>query len=304
MATSLIEQVAVVSESQRVDFAELAVVSAALQKQVMRDFQPIWDVAATVDAFARLEDAPLGYWPMIVMDDIGFAAAGIHLDQDGQPFALITSSDDNDVWSLTASHECLEMLADPFGDRLVPGDSPKSDQGRVLFLVEVCDPSEAAAFGYTANGVLVSDFYTPRYFDPVTASGVRYSFTGAIMAPRDVLRGGYLSWLEPVSGHWWQETWFSGTKSTFRDLGPLSAAQGSFRSQIDRLTSAETLKAVKRGRAVAERAGLTAAVGYNSSTARAAKLRQQISELVGKPGAPNAGAAATRRSRARGGRTS
>jgi hypothetical protein len=304
MTTPLMHQLALVSESQKVSFAEAAVVSAALQKQVMRDFLPIWEVAATVDAFATLEDVPLGYWPMVVTDDIGFDAAGIHLDQDGQPFALITSSDDNDVWSLTASHECLEMLADPFGDRLVPGDSPKSDQGRVLFLVEVCDPSEAAAFGYTANGVLVSDFYTPRYFDPVTANGVRYSFTGAITSPRDVMRGGYLSWLEPVSGHWWQETWFRGNASTFRDLGPLTAAQGSFRSQIDRLTSAETYKAVRRGRSVAERAGLTAAVGHNSSAAKAATLRKQIDQLVGKPGPPTRGAASPKRARPRGGRKS
>ena len=101
------------------------------------------------------------------------------------------------------------MLVDPFGDRLVAGDSPKPDQGRVLFLVEVSDPSEAADFGYSVNGVLMSDFYTPRFFDPTVSHGVRYSFTDAISEPRQVLRGGYLSWLEPVSDHWWQEIWFS-----------------------------------------------------------------------------------------------
>ena len=46
------------------------------------------------------------------------------------------------------------------------------------------------------NGVLVSDFYTPHYFDPMKAPGVRYSFTGKITGPRVVLRGGYLSWKE------------------------------------------------------------------------------------------------------------
>ena len=91
----------------------------------------------------------------------------------------------SDSWSLTALHEMLEMLADPFGNRLVPGQSPKPDQGRVEFLVEVCDPSEADEFGYTVNDILVSDFYTPHFFDPVKADGVRYSFTGAITEPRD-----------------------------------------------------------------------------------------------------------------------
>jgi hypothetical protein len=44
------------------------------------------------------------------------------------------------------------MLVDPSGNRTQIGDSPKSNQGRVEFLVEVCDPSEAANFGYSVNG--------------------------------------------------------------------------------------------------------------------------------------------------------
>ena len=282
MRSSLIQQIGLISESDRVDLEELMIVSAALQKQVSRDFSSIWEVDCTVDAFGSLDDLPLGYWPVIIMDDIGFdGAAGIHLDRDGQPFALVTSSDDNDVWSLTASHEVLEMLADPFGDRLVAGDSPHPDQGRVMFLVEVCDPSEAAQFGYSVNGVLVSDFYTPRFFDPVFSTGTRYSFTDAITEPRQVLVGGYLSWLDPVSNHWWQETWFRGTSSKFVDLGELTVANGSIRSQIDRINGAETHLAIETGREHAMAAGLTSAVLANSTSARAESLRSQIAELVG-----------------------
>src|SRR5215510_3530129 len=154
---SLLRQLALVSESEQAKTKDLLRVAAALQKQASRDLAPIWDVSATVDAFETLEDVPLGYWPMIIRDDIGFdGAAGIHLDKDNQPFALITSSSDLDTWSLTASHEELEMLVDPFGNRLMAGDSPKPDQDRVEFLVEVSDPSEAAEFAYTVNGILVS----------------------------------------------------------------------------------------------------------------------------------------------------
>jgi hypothetical protein len=237
MSGNLLENLALISQSRSVGMKDLSLVSAALQKQVVRDFAPIWSVNATVDAFETLEDVPLGYWPLVVKDNIGFNAAGIHLDEDGQPFALITADRDRDVWSLTASHECLEMLADPFGNRTVAGDSPKPDQERVMFLVEVCDPSEAAEFGYSVNGILVSDFYTPQYFDPVASNTVRYSFTGAIKEPRDVLVGGYVSWLDPISREWWQETWFSGNQSTFRSLGRLDGAKESIRSQIDRMTS-------------------------------------------------------------------
>ena len=165
---------------------------------------------ATVDAFVKLEDVPPDYWPIIVMQDVQ-GAAGYHEDQNGQPFAVVEFGGQ---WSLTASHECLEMLADPFGRRLRAG--MLLDQAiqlgmppkRVRYLVEVCDPSESAQFAYQVNGLLVSDFYTPHFFDPVRAPSVRYSFTGAIDAPRKVLDGGYISWEDPVSRHWFQVRMF------------------------------------------------------------------------------------------------
>jgi hypothetical protein len=228
----LLRQTALVSEVGNISASELAKVSAALQKQVMRDFAPIWEVQATVDAFPALEDVPIGYWPIIIRDDIGFNAAGIHLDKDGQPFSLVKFEAG---WSLTASHEILEMLADPFGDRLIAGPSLKAKQGRVEYLVEVCDPPEDIAFAYTVNGITVSDFYTPSFFDPVFAAGVRYSFTGAVKRPRQVLKGGYISWHEPVTDHWWQQIFF-GAKKQFRDLGIFEASNESVREMIDRRT--------------------------------------------------------------------
>jgi hypothetical protein len=155
----LIRQLALVSESKIVPRSDVLKVSAALQKQATRDLGPIWEVSATVDAFEKLEDVPVGYWPMRVMDDIQVGgAAGIHEDENGQPFALITALSNLDEWSLTASHEAFEMLVDPFGNRVVAGDSPNPDQGRASFLVEVCDPSEAADYAYSVNGVLCRTF--------------------------------------------------------------------------------------------------------------------------------------------------
>jgi hypothetical protein len=79
---------------------------------------------------------------------------------------------------------------------------------------------------------MVSDFYTPNFFDGKAAPGVRYSFTGAITKPRQVLPGGYLSWHEPHSGHWWQQTWFSGSKPKFVDLGQLETQGRSIRTMV------------------------------------------------------------------------
>lgn len=279
MNEPLVKHLALISESETASIGDVMKVSAALQKQCVRDLAPIWGVSATIDAFEQLEDIPLDYWPMIVRDDIGFAAAGIHLDRNGQPFALISSSSDMDGWSLTASHETLEMLVDPFGDRLVAGDSIKPGQGRVNYLVEVADPSESASFAYTVNGVLVSDFYTPSFFDPLAAAGVRYSFTGALDGPRRILRGGYVSWVDLQTNFWWQQTWFGGAKPKFRKLGLLEAGK-SIRSQIDRITSEDTARAVKTGRSSAVLAGMPADAVKGPSEGRADSLHAQIDELI------------------------
>lgn len=228
-----LSHIALLSQTPQVPGWQIQTVAAALQKQCSRDFEPIWGITATVNAFDILDDVPTGYWPVIVRDDIGFpGAAGIHLDDDGQPFGLVQATN---TWPLTASHEVLEILADPLGNRLRAGQSIKEDQGRVEYLVEVCDPSEDIEFGYRVNGVLVSDFYTPDFFLPRAASNVRYSFTGAIVEPRSILENGYISWLDPATGSWWQQLWF-GPDKEFVELGPLSAEAGSFRTQIDKRT--------------------------------------------------------------------
>jgi hypothetical protein len=203
----LLRQVALLTTSKKVSLQELTRVSAALQRQISRDLLPIWNIQGTVDAFGSDQDVPHGYWKITVMDTVPEkGAAGFHLDENEQPFADVQWSPD---WSLTASHECIEMLVDPFGHQVATGPSPKQGQGRVKFLVEACDPCEARQFAYTMNTgsgaeVLVSEFFTPEYFSPTQGSGVRYSFRGNLTGPRQVLEGGYLSWQDPADGHIWQ----------------------------------------------------------------------------------------------------
>lgn len=278
--SNLIMHVAVVSEMDpsELPFSQLATVSAALSKQVARDFAPIWEVNATVDAFPSLDDVPAGYWPVTIKDDIGEpSAAGFHTDKNGNPFALVQFSPS---WSLTASHEVLEMLADPFGNRVVGSRSPIDDKSRVEILVEVCDPSEDASFSYTVNGVTVSDFYTPRYLEPDSTPGVRYSFNNSITKPRQVLKGGYISFHDLTTDHWKQITFF-GTKPKVEDLGILSASGGeSIRAQIDRRTRVPILEKglSKSDKVVTKARSLMKAVDASAST-KAAMWREQIIAL-------------------------
>jgi hypothetical protein len=225
----MITHLALVSETEQVKAAEVAKVSAALQKQLTRDFAPIWGMQATIDAFESLDDIPPGYWPVVVIENV--PGSGTHKNRNGQPYALVEAGP---TWSLAASHEVLEMLVDPFASRLVAGQSPDPHQGRVEFLVEVCDPCQDGQHAYACNGFLVSDFFTPNYFDPVSVSTVRYSFTGAIRNPRDVLRGGCLSWREPTTGNWHQLNWFHEQRQ-IKNLGPIPTGS-SLRSAVDTIT--------------------------------------------------------------------
>jgi len=226
--TMLAANLGLISEVPDVELSELTRVAAAIQKQITRDFAPIWNLDAGITAFGRVEDIPVDYWIVTLCYSVPEGSGG-HRDADGRPAAFVEWTDN---WSLTASHEVLEMLADPWGKRLVAGPSIKPGQGRVEYLIEVSDPCQSMDCAYAVNGETMSDFYTPRFFDPVVADGVRYSFSGKITEPRQVLKGGYLSWFDSATQHWWQAQWYDGANPNFVDCGEL-LPEMSFRAQID-----------------------------------------------------------------------
>lgn len=221
--------VALVSNHPSVTPRELARVASAISVQVTRDLAPAWGISATVDPFHSLDDVPHTHMPVIVEADIDTpGAAGVHEnEQDGSPFALVAYSPD---WSLTASHETLEMLVDPSGSRLFPCTL---DGQPVKVLAEVCDPSEDDAYAYSINGVKVSDFYYPSYLDP---QGDLVCAKNSPLTPLGVLPGGYLSYVD-ASGTWHQITWFDGDTPTITTLGRL-VKTGSWRSVIDKHVNA------------------------------------------------------------------
>ncbi|HWT04452.1 MAG TPA: hypothetical protein VN224_01730 [Xanthomonadales bacterium] len=212
---------------------DLSRVTAALQTQVTRDLCPLWHVEATVSAFTNIEDVPLGHWVVFLKESIGEAdELGFHLDSHNQPYALVAY---DKSWTLSLSHEILEILVDPSGNRLVAGPSldPKHPHHRVRYLLELCDPCEDSAYSYTIDGVVVSDFITPHYHDPQGTSGARYSFTGALRGPRDVLPGGYLTWEDPVLGAWYQLNVVQ--KRAIKKLYAIENAR-SLREHVNRVT--------------------------------------------------------------------
>lgn len=241
--------VALVPRGVKVDPAEVSAVAAALSIQITRDFTPIWGISATVAAFHTSKQVPIGYWPIYIEDPSKMppGAGGVHLDKNKHPYALIETGDQ---WSLDASHECLEMLVDPPGSKVQA--NPMLPQAVALgqpnhsvqYVVEVCDPIEDAQYAYQINGVLVSDFITPHFYDPIASAGVRYDFTGAITGPRQVLTNGYISWIDPVTNDIMQLT-------NFQDASGNPQAQVrnlSENARFRRILEAESLRpAIDRG---------------------------------------------------------
>jgi hypothetical protein len=109
------------------------------------------------------------------------------------------------------------MLVSPFNRHVVEVPSPKPDQGRVLLLVQVCDPCASPECAYEIDGVTVADFLTPGYLTPVGAAQTPVDHVGALKSPLDVAPGGYLTWYDPATRSVWRHT--RGAEPPFDDLG-------------------------------------------------------------------------------------
>jgi len=232
-------QVGLVDKTKAIDPELMRAVAAALTIQVTRDLPQFWNVQATVTYEPNASKIPAGVWPVFLVKTLPPGEGGFHLDQHNQPYAKVIASPGSDAWTIDASHETLEMLVDPNGNRLQPSTSIQIENGKIVdgtgqfaYLVEACDPCEADNYAYPIQGVAVSDFLTPHFYDPVVTPGTRYSFTGAIKTPRQILPGGYISWVNQESNEMQQLLWVDPAKAPkIVNLGPASGA--SLREWVD-----------------------------------------------------------------------
>lgn len=223
-------QVGLVDKAGALDAQLVEAAAAALNIQVIRDLAGIWNVQATVRYLPDPKHIPPGVWPVFLDAKLPADEGGVHLDKKNQPYALIKGTPDSDDWTIDASHETLEMLVDPGGNRLqtsraieISGNGVKDTTGQFDYLVEACDPCEANEFAYSIDGIAVSDFITPHFYDPVATSGTRYSFGGHIKAPRQILAGGYISFIDQQSDDM-EQILLLGPKPELRNLGPATGS--------------------------------------------------------------------------------
>ena len=229
---SLAHKIALVDSDGAVGPNPLAAAAVGLAEQIQNEFAAAWGRTASVTPIQKGYPVPPECWPILLRRDISEPGAlGVHLDDAHQPYSLVDV--DAGDWTVTASHEALEMLADPWGNRLWTAASPRGWKGpaRVRYLIEVCDPCEA--FTYTAGGVPVSDFVLPYYYRSTSAGhAVRATHLGTC-TPRQVREGGYISWINPADGSWWQRFASGDGQVSDHRLGRVDPAAKSLRAWID-----------------------------------------------------------------------
>ncbi len=197
-------QIAVINATTVLTDAALKAMVDAVQTQVHRDFFPVWGVDAALLFIPKSGKPPLGMSWMAVLDTADVAGAlGYHdVTNDGLPLGKVfakTTLDDGGKVSVTLSHEVLEMLADPDVNLIC---EIQSGRARRYFAYEVCDAVEADNLGYDINGVTVSNFVTPAYFETFLHKGRKFDFQGRLMGPiPEMLPGGYLAFEQGGSWH-------------------------------------------------------------------------------------------------------
>jgi hypothetical protein len=184
------------NESAHVSDRALGRVVRALQKQIDRDFFPLWGWRAKL----LLNRAPSHRRAMqILLQDVPPAEdageIGYHFI-DGLPRTCVYTRNDDDEaipFHATLSHEALEMIADPGVNLYARGHylGPARRRLRAWIPYEVCDPVQDAL--YRIDGVAVSDFVVPEWFEPERARGsLKFSFLGSVREPFEISAGGYV----------------------------------------------------------------------------------------------------------------
>lgn len=205
-------EIAIKNLSTVVSDVEVAHVLPAFQTQVSRDFAGVWGIDAKLHLLSKGAAVPAGFWQLGIFDDADTAGAlGYHeTTAKGLPLGKVfakTTLTYGGLWTVTFSHELLEMLLDPTINLLAIDESHSK-----AYAYEACDAVEADELGYPINGVQVSDFVLPSFFEPDITLGKTHkrSFGGHVTKAFEIAKGGYLSVLDLKTGTWSQlDNWRS-----------------------------------------------------------------------------------------------
>lgn len=143
-----------------------------------------------------VDDAKKAGFAIVLLDNPDVAnALGYHdVGPDGKPYARIFLDpifSNGGTWtsgslsvSAVISHEVCELIGDPGANRWA------NAADGTLYALELCDAVES--FSYNAkNGVALSDFLCPAFFNPFAPAGSMFDEMRKLTAPFQTGAGGY-----------------------------------------------------------------------------------------------------------------
>jgi subtilisin family serine protease len=209
--------ISVVNHSAEIVDAKLQATLRALNRQLREDFAPYWGRSARLRLEGRSAARPV---PEDASDIRGEAviylcdrpedaeeALGYHeLNQRGIAYGFVFTQLARmleEEWSITLSHEVLELTLDPEVNLLVKGPHPEDPTREVFHWYEACDAVQTQ--GYEIDGIRVSNFVLPLYFTTSEEPGARNDFLGArgrrpMLPSFGVAKGGYVGYFDPEVG--------------------------------------------------------------------------------------------------------
>ena len=195
---------------------EIQMTIQAINQQIAGDFEPYWSLGARLrlegrsgkkpsknDLADMRGDAVLYLWSG---SDVPGALGYHDANNRGIPYGFVfteLSKKLGENWTVTLSHEALELIADPEANLLVQGPHPANPNLAVFHWYEMCDAVQAET--YKIDGVEVSNFVLPLYFTGGDELGSRNDYLGRIHNGKSlqsfgVNPGGYVGFFNPQTG--------------------------------------------------------------------------------------------------------
>lgn len=175
-----------------------------------RDFAPVWHTPQV--RIVLVKKAPTGaIVANFVKDGPVQGALAFHSVVNGVP-QIVVYAGVADFYgysnSVSFTHEAEEMLADPsisvtnqgypYPTYCLDGIGCAGMIPGTVWAQEVSDPVEA--YSYYVNGVPISDFITPNWFNDHVVGG--FDYMNKLSEPFEIAKGGYAQWWD---GRQWQQ---------------------------------------------------------------------------------------------------
>lgn len=194
------EKFALISQVSETDFPreKQVLIANALTIQGFEHLYPTHGKSGSMEVMKSLKS---GYIPVYVQYDIDSPSQEAYhwIYENGKPFVRVKFDKDFDDLCRVISHEFLETIVNPNVDKF----GQTSDFGMLnrsgSEYFEICDICQSKEFSYRIDGVMVSNFVTPSYYNvnlgkTNVLQNVKYDFCGYVKQPGEILEGGYKSW--------------------------------------------------------------------------------------------------------------